>query len=41
MLERRVMITEKKTLGSEGTFERLEIVEQRLNRGGRYRAKAS
>uniref|UniRef100_A0A8C1YJW9 Protein 4.1 n=1 Tax=Cyprinus carpio TaxID=7962 RepID=A0A8C1YJW9_CYPCA len=30
MLERHVMITEKKTLGSEGTFERLEIVEQRL-----------
>uniref|UniRef100_A0A673JHE8 Protein 4.1 n=1 Tax=Sinocyclocheilus rhinocerous TaxID=307959 RepID=A0A673JHE8_9TELE len=30
MLERRVMITEKKTLGSEDTFERMKIMEQRL-----------
>ncbi|XP_050986692.1 protein 4.1b isoform X3 [Labeo rohita] len=30
MVERHVMVTEKKTMGSEGTFETLEVVEQRL-----------
>ncbi len=30
MVERRVIVTENKTLGSEDTFERLEIMEQRL-----------
>ncbi|XP_016139000.1 protein 4.1b [Sinocyclocheilus grahami] len=32
MLERCVMITEKKTLGSEDTFERMKIMEQRLEK---------
>lgn len=30
MLERRVIVTENKTLGSEDTFERLEIMKQRV-----------
>uniref|UniRef100_A0A671MUI0 SAB domain-containing protein n=2 Tax=Sinocyclocheilus anshuiensis TaxID=1608454 RepID=A0A671MUI0_9TELE len=30
LVERRVIVTENKTLGSEDTFERLEIMEQRL-----------
>ncbi len=32
MLERRAIVTENKTLGSEDTFERLEIMKQRVER---------